>query len=43
MEKKTATHPSILAWKVPGTQEPGRLQSKGRKGLETTEQLSKLV
>ena len=24
-----ATHPSILAWRVPRTEEPGRLQSIG--------------
>ena len=26
MEKETATHSSILAWKIPWTEEPGRLQ-----------------
>ena len=29
LEKKMATHSSILAWKTPGTEEPGRLLSKG--------------
>ena len=29
LEKGMATHSSILAWKIPGTEEPGRLQSKG--------------
>ena len=24
-----ASHSSILAWKIPGTEEPGRLESKG--------------
>ena len=24
-----ATHPSILAWEIPWTEEPGGLQSKG--------------
>ena len=24
-----ATHSSVLAWKIPWTEEPGRLQSKG--------------
>ena len=24
-----ATHSSILAWKIPGTEDPGRLQSMG--------------
>ena len=28
-EKGTATHSSILAWKTPWTEEPGRLQSMG--------------
>ena len=27
LEKEMATHSSVLAWKVPGTEEPGRLQS----------------
>ena len=27
LEKETATHSSILAWKIPWTEEPGRLQS----------------
>ena len=26
LEKEIATHSSILAWKVPWTEEPGRLQ-----------------
>ena len=29
LEKEMATHPSILAWKVPWKEEPGRLQSMG--------------
>ena len=29
LEKEMATHSSILAWKVPWTEEPGRLQSVG--------------
>ena len=29
LEKKMATHSSILAWKIPWTEEPGRLQSMG--------------
>ena len=29
LEKEIATHPSILAWKIPWTEEPGRLQSVG--------------
>ena len=29
LEKEMATHFSILAWKIPWTEEPGRLQSTG--------------
>ena len=29
LEKGMATHSSILAWKIPRTEEPGRLQSMG--------------
>ena len=29
LEKEMATHSSILAWKIPCTEEPGRLQSTG--------------
>ena len=29
LEKEMATHSSILAWKIPWTEEPGRLQSAG--------------
>ena len=29
LEKETATHSSTLAWEVPWTEEPGRLQSVG--------------
>ena len=29
LEKEMATHSSILAWKAPWTEEPGRLQSMG--------------
>ena len=28
-EKAMGTHPSILAWRIPWTEEPGRLQSMG--------------
>ena len=28
-EEETATHPSILAWEIPWTEEHGRLQSQG--------------
>ena len=29
LEKSMATHSSILAWRIPWTEEPGGLQSKG--------------
>ena len=29
LEKEMATHSSILAWKIPWTEEPGGLQSSG--------------
>ena len=29
LEKGVATHSSILAWKIPWKEEPGRLQSTG--------------
>ena len=29
LEKETATHSSILAWKIPWTAKPGGLQSMG--------------
>ena len=28
LEKETVTHSSILAWKIPRTEEPGGLQSQ---------------
>ena len=31
LEKEIATHSSILAWEVPRTKRPGRLQSIGHK------------
>ena len=30
MEKAMANHSSTLAWKIPWTKEPGRLQAMGR-------------
>ena len=29
LEKEVATHSSTLAWKIPWTEKPGRLQSMG--------------
>ena len=36
LEKKMATHTSILAWRIPWTEEPGGLQSMGSKESDTT-------
>ena len=33
LEKEMATHSSILAWKIPWMEEPGRLQSMGLQRL----------
>ena len=37
LEEEMATHSSILAWRIPWTEEPGGLQSMGSKELDTTE------
>ena len=39
LEKEMATHSSLLAWKIPWTEELGGLQSMGRKESDTTERL----
>ena len=36
MTKEMSTHSSILAWEIPWTEEPGRLQSMALKELDTT-------
>ena len=41
LEKEMATHSSILAWKIPWTEEPGRLQSMGLQKSRT--QLSDFI
>ena len=33
LEEEMATHSSILAWEIPCTEEPGRLQSMGSQGV----------
>ena len=38
LKEEMATHFSILAWKIPWTEEPGGLQSMGCKESDTTEQ-----
>ena len=37
LEKGIAIHSSILAWRIPWTEEPGGLQFKGSKELDMTE------
>ena len=36
LEEGMATHSSTLTWKIPWTEEPGGLQSMGRKKQDTT-------
>jgi len=36
LEKEMATHSRIFAWKIPWTEEPGRVQFMGLQGLYTT-------
>ena len=40
LEKGMATHSSILAWRMPWTEEPGGLQPWSRKESDTTELLT---
>ena len=35
LEEDMATHSSILAWRIPGAEEPGRLQSMGSQKSRT--------
>ena len=37
LEKEMATHSSVLAWRIPWTEEPGRLQSTGLQESGMTE------
>ena len=37
LEKGMVTHSSILALRIPWTEEPGRLQSRGLRELDTIE------
>ena len=37
LEEGMATHSSILAWKIPWTEEPGGLQTMGLQESDTTE------
>ena len=36
LEKEMATHSSILAWRIPWTEKPGRLRSMGSQESDTT-------
>ena len=40
LEKELADHSSVLAWRIPWTEEPGRLQSMGSQGSDKTERLN---
>ena len=37
LEKEMATHSSVLAWRIPWTDEPGGLQSMGHKEMNMIE------
>ena len=37
LEKETATHSSVLAWRIPRTEEPGGLPSVGVTQSDTAE------
>ena len=37
LEEGMAAHSSILAWRIPWTEEPGRLQSIGSQTVDMTE------
>ena len=37
LEKEMATHSNVLAWRIPGTGEPGGLPLRGLTELDTTE------
>ena len=40
LEKEMAVHSSILAWKIPWTEEPGRIQSMGlQRVMDMTEEI----
>ena len=40
LEELMATHSSILAWRIPWTEEPGGLLSMGHEESDTTERLT---
>ena len=40
LEKEMVTHSSVLAWRIPQTEEPGGLQSTGSQKSDMTKPLS---
>ena len=40
LEKEMATHSSIVAWRIPQMEEPGRQQSMGLQESDTTKRLT---
>ena len=40
LEKEIATHSSVLAWRIPRTEDPGRYSPWGRRELDATKRLS---
>ena len=43
LEKEMASHLSTIAWKIPWTQDPGRLHYMGRKESDTTKRRQSYV
>ena len=43
LEKEMETNPSILAWRIRGTEEPGGYRPSGRKESDRTERLTLLL
>ena len=43
LEEGMATHSSILAWRIPWTEEPDGLQSTGCQELDTIERLTPII
>ena len=43
LEEETATHSSILAWKIPWTEEPGRLPSMMLQRVRMTEHMALVI
>ena len=41
LEKEMATHSSTLAWRIPWTEETGRLKAMGQRESDTTEHACK--